>query len=195
MISLGNLIPNFYLCEINIKSMMSADMYIDASVYDKRKNGKCAVVILVGDDDEFLWTKSITFEELLTQFPKESCNVGKYNIGSSAYETYSLLGFTQFLVDKHITDINFTCYTDNLPLFDVFNKIGQFKKITKKIYEALFVNINILKRYNVTFDVRWVNGHNNIYGNERADMYTRSKIKKKQRRNFNFPIQSIDSFI
>ena len=163
---------------------MSADLYIDASVCDKRKNGKCVAFVMVGDEEEYLWAQHITHNLLLQIWPYKT-KVIKVSIGSAAYETYSLFGFTQFLINKQITDISFTCYTDSKHLYDVFNRLGVFKKINKRIYESLLVNINILKRRNVTFDVRWIKAHVDVYGNEKADYYTRNSDKQIQ------PIESL----
>jgi len=158
--------------------MMSADLYIDASVCDKRKNGKCvALVITDNDEEEFIWTKSLTHDMLLDMWPYQS-QVTKFGIGSATYETYSLFGFTQYLINNQYSNITFTCYTDNLGLFKVFNKLGEFKKINKRIYESLLVNINILKRKNIFFNVMWIKGHVNVYGNTIADKYTRESTEK-----------------
>jgi hypothetical protein len=153
--------------------MISADLYIDASVNDTRKNGKCvALVIMDENEEEYLWAQHISHDMLLELWPYKT-PVTKLSIGSAAYETYSLFGFTQYLIDKQITGITFVCYTDNQSLYKVFNRLGEFKKINKRIYESLLVNINILKRKNVTFDVRWIKSHSNVYGNTKVDHFTR----------------------
>ena len=69
--------------------MMSADLYIDASVCDKRKNGKCVAFVMVGDEEEYLWAQHITHNLLLQIWPYKT-KVIKVSIGSAAYETYSL---------------------------------------------------------------------------------------------------------
>ena len=157
---------------------MSADLYIDASVSDKRKNGKCSVVILVGDDEEYLWTQSITFEKFLEMYPSQT-GATNHGLGSSAYETYSLLGLTQILIDKQLSNMDIVCYTDNLGLFNMCNNIWKprIRKITGRICKSLFVNIEILKQRNISIDVRWIRSHVNVYGNEKADFYTRNSDK------------------
>ena len=78
---------------------MEAELYIDASVSIKRRNGKCAAVVLVGDEQEYVWTKSLTWDNLISLFNVE--NTGK-DVGSTAYEAFSLFGFTQSLIDNDV---------------------------------------------------------------------------------------------
>ena len=77
--------------------METIDLYIDASFNDKRKNGKCAA-ILIHDEKEYQWSMGMTSERIHNNWPCQG------TINSTEYEISTLIFFLKYLNDRKISN-------------------------------------------------------------------------------------------
>ena len=158
--------------------MMSAELYTDASYNANDNKGKCACVLMTEDGKEYLLTQKFNIISLNTQYPNIKMN-------SIQLEFIAIIEFTKYLINKNISNVNLTCYTDSHNVFDCVHNLcavnGNNQMLTYKLNEKL----NILKSRNVNMEIRWIKGHSGNYGNSKVDMFTRgsNKVKKLKRNN------------
>jgi ribonuclease HI len=155
--------------------METIDLYIDASFNATRNNGKCAA-ILIHDEKEYQWSKGLRNEEIDIIWNEPG------SINSNEYEMATLIFFIGFLINKKIKNKTIIVYTDSLNMFEAYYNLCKTrnKKFNQMLANLISV-INNIKPNNVELEIRWIPGHKNIYGNVKANYYTKHHFKQSNK--------------
>lgn len=158
--------------------MRDFHLYIDASYSHKKRTGRCAGILIDEDENEYTFSKAIDNVTIKNLYQNKDGN-----INSSCYEIFSLYLILPLL---KFENANIIVYTDCEEIFKVFYGVAKFKSNTNRYCCRLMRTINRLikshnKLYNISFEIRWVPGHKNIYYNTIADNLTRNENDVKMK--------------
>lgn len=158
---------------------MNLDIYTDISYYpnsiEKKKKFGCGVLVIDKHENEYILHRKFDINIIRKHFGSKNKRGGY--VSSTHFETYliyyvisSLFRSLQHSDKKYTIRI----YTDSLGCFEAWS----LKKSNKKRYFSSMINtilkiINNLEKIGHSVDIRWVPGHSDVYGNEKADSLSR----------------------
>jgi ribonuclease HI len=146
--------------------MSEINVYTDASLRIVNKKGHFRIGIFVIDprDKEYRFSRKIERSHFKSIWNYD-------NFHSNAIEVIELLAIYTALNILNKINIKINIYTDSDICFDTIYNMREMKKENKMFHIILKDVKEILSKMNV--EIRCINSHNGIYGNEHADFLAR----------------------
>jgi len=143
--------------------MNIVEIYTDMSLSTNKTNPKTfgiGVFIIERDDSEFKYRERIKFKNILGLIPegRQRC--------CGDLEMYAIFKALNIHQIKQTEGAEIIIYTDSDAAFDAYHNIIKTKNMS--LLRALRTRIKKISKKNKV-DLRCINGHENIYGNEIAD--------------------------